>query len=281
MSSLKLSESSLCLKMSRDEAHALLAQGSLYERCVLPGGHVVPWYIELKDRIEVIEADGLQFTLPRQMLADEIAEPSRDGLTVTAGGFQVQVQIDLRKPKASNGHMPDKDALPETGLPLHQRRAAVITLSDRASQGIYEDKSGKLLKDGLEGMGAIVADHVLIPDEADALEREILARIGQVDLIMTTGGTGLSPRDITPQTLSSLGGLPVPGIGELLRASAAAHVPTTWLSRSVAHVYGATLVIALPGSTGGVRDGLAVLAPILRHALNHISGAPGHAPHID
>ncbi|WCL55553.1 MogA/MoaB family molybdenum cofactor biosynthesis protein [Gimibacter soli] len=281
MSSLKLSESSLCLKMSRDEAHALLAQGTLYERCILPGGHVVPWFIELNDRIEVIEADGLQFTLPRQMLADEIAEPSRDGLIATAGGFQVQVQIDLRKPKAANKRKQDENTPPRIDLPLTSRKAAVITLSDRASQGIYEDKSGKLLKEGLEGMGAIVADHILIPDESDALEKEILTRIGQFDLIMTTGGTGLAPRDITPQTLSALGGLPVPGIGELLRASAATHVPTTWLSRSVAYVYGSTLVIALPGSTGGVRDGLAALGPVLRHALTHISGNASHASPID
>ncbi len=116
----------------------------------------------------------------------------------------------------------------------------------------------------------MVTAKALLPDEPEALRGKISELLGSVELIVTTGGTGLAPRDKTPQTLAAMADVEIPGIGELLRSSAAAHVPTTWISRSLAVLVGKTLVIALPGSIGAVKDGIAVLRPILSHALDHV-----------
>lgn len=155
--------------------------------------------------------------------------------------------------------------------PLEARKTAVITLSDRAFHGKYDDRSGPMLATALEQLGGVVTDRVLLPDEPRALQQAITELVGKnIELIVTTGGTGLAPRDTTPQTLAAMADVTIPGIGELLRSSAAAHVPTTWISRSVAVIVGGTLVIALPGSSGAVKDGIAVLSPILAHALDHV-----------
>jgi molybdenum cofactor biosynthesis protein MoaC len=156
--------------------------------------------------------------------------------------------------------------------PLENVRAAVITLSDRAHKGEYEDKSGVVLQELLAHMGCDIVDYAVLPDESEQLEQKLAALAGKVALVITTGGTGLSPRDITPQTISKLANVEIAGIGELLRASAAPHVPTSWLSRSLAVIIDDTLVVSLPGSTGGVKDGIAALKPILSHALDHVQG---------
>nr|WP_319484355.1 bifunctional molybdenum cofactor biosynthesis protein MoaC/MoaB [uncultured Cohaesibacter sp.] len=164
--------------------------------------------------------------------------------------------------------------------PLRGRTAAVITLSDRAYNGTYEDRSGPALKALLEKQGCQVVANTVLPDEADLLEQEIRMLSGSVQLIITTGGTGVAPRDVTPQVLLRLDGTEVPGFGEVLRSSSAAHVPTTWLSRSIAVIFERTLVIALPGSVGGVKDGMKALAPLLPHALDLIEDRkPAHADH--
>ncbi len=157
-------------------------------------------------------------------------------------------------------------------LPLEGKVGAIITLSDRAFNKEYEDKSGKALKEGLEFLGCEISNYEIIPDEADRLEQKIKTLVGTVDLIITTGGTGLAKRDITPQTIAKLADYEVPGIGELLRSSGANHIATSWLSRSLAVVIGNTLVISLPGSTGGVKDGIEALKTILSHALDHLAG---------
>lgn len=154
--------------------------------------------------------------------------------------------------------------------PLEGRTVAVITLSDRASKGEYEDKSGQALITALETLGCQVKDYTILPDEQTQLEEKITALAGTVELVVTTGGTGLAPRDTTPEALAKLANVEIPGIGELLRSSSAAHVPTSWLSRSVAVVIDDMLVIALPGSTGGVKDGVEALKHILSHALDHV-----------
>jgi len=168
-------------------------------------------------------------------------------------------------PEKLNALLPSKSQ-----RPLEARTGAVITLSDRAYRGEYEDKSGLALKQGLEFLGAQISDYSIIPDDAEMLEQKILQLAGKVELIITTGGTGLASRDITPETIAKLSNIEVPGIGELLRASSAPHIPTAWLSRSLAVIIDKSLVISLPGSTGAVKDAIEVLKTILPHALDHL-----------
>lgn len=169
--------------------------------------------------------------------------------------------------------LPDalQELLPtQSERPLEGINAAVITLSDRASRGEYEDKSGVILKDELESLGANVTDYSVLPDEAAGLENKILELVGNIDLIITTGGTGIAPRDITPEVIRKLANVEINGIGELLRSSGAQHINTSWLSRSLAVIIDDTLVVSLPGSKGGVKDGMEVLKVILPHALDHV-----------
>lgn len=170
-----------------------------------------------------------------------------------------------------------QDLLPtETQRPLENINAAVVTLSDRASKGEYEDRSGKILSEKLEFYGARITDYKILPDDEAALTAHIKELIGKVDVIFTTGGTGLAPRDITPDVIAKLADYEVAGIGELLRSSAAEHVPTTWLSRSNAYVVDDTLIVCLPGSTGAVKDGVETLKNLLPHAIGHVQNKNMH-----
>ncbi len=151
-------------------------------------------------------------------------------------------------------------------------RAAVIVASNRASAGVYEDTSGPLLVTGLRALGCEVAEPVVVPDglPVEAALRRALA--DGVDVIVTSGGTGINPTDATPQMTSRVLDYEVPGIAEAIRGYGAAKVPAAVLSRGLAGVAGRTLVVNLPGSTGGARDGLAVLGPILSHAVSQLRG---------
>ncbi len=151
-------------------------------------------------------------------------------------------------------------------------RAAVVTVSDRSARGERADASGPLLAGLLRELGLSVGDPVVVPDEVDAVQEAVRAAAASYDLVVTTGGTGLSPRDVTPEAVAPLLDRQVPGIAEALRARNAAAVPTAVLSRGVAGTIGTTLVVTLPGSTGGVRDGIAVLAGVLDHALAQLRG---------
>ncbi|MFG3285086.1 molybdenum cofactor biosynthesis protein B [Streptomyces sp. NPDC048111] len=151
--------------------------------------------------------------------------------------------------------------------------ALVVTASNRAAAGVYADTGGPLLAEGLAAIGFAVDGPLVVPDGAPVEQALRAGAAAGYDVIVTTGGTGISPTDRTPDATRAVIGYEVPGIPEAIRAEGLAKVPTAALSRGLAGVAGTgTLIVNLPGSTGGVRDGLAVLERILRHAVDQIRG---------
>ncbi|WFF07758.1 MogA/MoaB family molybdenum cofactor biosynthesis protein [Micromonospora sp. WMMD1076] len=151
-------------------------------------------------------------------------------------------------------------------------RARVIVASNRAAAGVYEDTSGPLLVTGLRELGCEVDAPVVVPDGEPVGDALRVARADGVDVVLTSGGTGITPTDRTPDVTRALLDYEIPGIAEAIRAHSRDTVPTAALSRGLAGVSGRTLVVNLPGSRGGARDGLAVLGPILRHAVDQLRG---------
>lgn len=157
-------------------------------------------------------------------------------------------------------------------------RAAVITASNRASQGIYADTSGEILRDGLIALGYDVVEVTVVPDDIELIQRAITSALTSgIDLVVTTGGTGVSQFDLTPEATAPLIKKPLPGIPEALRAYSRDKVPTADLTRGLAGVTDGTLIINLPGSPGGVRDGLVIIERLAGHVLEQIAGVD-HTP---
>ncbi len=155
--------------------------------------------------------------------------------------------------------------------------AAVLTLSDRASSGSYQDRAGPLLVASLQALGAAPVTTALLADGIEPLATRLRELSGAgVRLCLCSGGTGLGPRDCTPEALAKVADRRIEGIGELFRAESRHHTELAWLSRASAVQLGRMLVIALPGSPRAVAQGMEILAPILAHALAMIDGA-GHA----
>jgi molybdopterin adenylyltransferase len=151
-------------------------------------------------------------------------------------------------------------------------RAAVLTVSDGVHAGEREDASGDVLEELLREEGFEVSRRV-VPDEPEVIASTLSELVADSLLVLTTGGTGFAPRDVTPEATARVIERPAPGIAEAIRADALARTPHALLSRGVAGLTGATLVVNLPGSPGGCRDGFAVLRPALQHGLELAAGA--------
>ncbi|MER7543211.1 molybdenum cofactor biosynthesis protein B [Actinomadura sp.] len=153
-----------------------------------------------------------------------------------------------------------------------------VTVSNRAAAGVYADKSGPVLVEMLEDLGCQVDGPVVIPD-GDPVEETLRDAVAAgYDVVVTTGGTGLTPTDQTPEMTRRVLEWEIPGIAEAVRLEGREKVPAAILSRGLAGVAGGTLIVNLPGSTGGVRDGMTVLGRVLTHALDQIKGGDHPRP---
>ena len=156
--------------------------------------------------------------------------------------------------------------------------AHVVTVSDGVSHGKREDRSGPALVNVLSRGGFEVGVPEVVPDEAERISEAVLTAVARgVDVVVTTGGTGLGPRDVTPQTLSALFAYEVPGFGEAMRRAGVAGTPMAALSRSTAGVRDRTLIISVPGSMSGATESLEAVMPIVSHAIQLLHGHTAHS----
>ncbi|HZO68587.1 MAG TPA: MogA/MoaB family molybdenum cofactor biosynthesis protein [Kribbellaceae bacterium] len=152
-------------------------------------------------------------------------------------------------------------------------RALVVSVSNRAAAGVYEDTTGPLIAERLVSWGFSVDGPQVVPDGDPVGEALRAAVAASYEVVLTTGGTGVSPTDLTPEMTSAVLDRQLPGVAEAIRAYGVSKgVPTASLSRGLAGVAGGTVIVNLPGSRGGAKDGLAVLEPILRHAVDQVHG---------
>lgn len=159
-------------------------------------------------------------------------------------------------------------------------RALAVTVSNRAAAGVYQDTSGPLLVSLLREAGCDTVDGPVVVPDGEPVESALRDAVAQsYDLVVTSGGTGLTPTDRTPEMTSRVVDREVPGIAEAVRQAGRDKVPAAILSRGIAGLAGRTLIVNLPGSSGGVRDGMAVLSPVLPHAVDQIGG--GDHPRSD
>ncbi|MBF0328083.1 MAG: MogA/MoaB family molybdenum cofactor biosynthesis protein [Nitrospirae bacterium] len=152
-------------------------------------------------------------------------------------------------------------------------KIAVLTLSDKGARGERQDESGPAIKTALQDFGDVV-NYDMLPDEMELIKEKLIEYSGKVDLIITTGGTGLSPRDVTPEATLAVIERQIPGIAETMRNESLKKTRRAMLSRAVAGVRGGTLIINMPGSPAAVREQLEIIADVLPHAIEKIKGDP-------
>ncbi len=157
---------------------------------------------------------------------------------------------------------------------------AILTLSDKGARGEREDVSGPAIGDMLKGIGAEVMHYEILPDEKEMIKARLIECSGKVDLVFTTGGTGLSPRDVTPDATIEIIDREIPGIAEAMRAEGMKKTSRSMLSRAVAGVRGRTLIINLPGSPKAVTENLGVILDVIPHAIEKIKGDPSECARI-
>ena len=256
--------------------HPLLLE-KVEVRCVaVPERHAIRVYCEVATEARTgVEMEALAGVNAALLTIYDLTKPVEPALAI--GGIRL-----LFKEGGKKGLWLHPDGIsseeqvhykPQAIARLDGWRAAVLTLSDRASQGDYQDQSGPLLVQALRGLGADVDAAEVLADEARPLMLRLrtLADAG-VGLVLTTGGTGLGPRDITPEALAEVADRRVPGLAEMFRSESRHHTALAWLSRADAVMVGSMLVVALPGSPRAVAQGIAILAPLLAHARAMIEG---------
>jgi molybdenum cofactor synthesis domain-containing protein len=155
-------------------------------------------------------------------------------------------------------------------------RTAIITLSDKGAKGEREDESGMVIREMIRTVGAEVRHYEMLPDERPLIGASLarLADSGEIDLILTTGGTGVAPRDVTPEATREVIDRELPGMAEAMRAASLLKTPRAMISRAIAGIRKQTLIVNLPGSPKAVRENLAVILPALEHAIEKIQGDP-------
>ena len=156
--------------------------------------------------------------------------------------------------------------------------AGILTISDKGALGDREDTSGAAIREMLSSLDAAVERYEIVPDDRPSITQRLIAWADEagLELIVTTGGTGLGPRDVTPEATRDAIDYEVPGLAEAMRREGLKHTPMSMLSRAVAGVRGRTLILNLPGSPRGVRENLSVLLPVLPHALETLRGQTEH-----
>ena len=224
----------------------------------LPGARVsCVASIEAKTGVEMEALTGVSAAL---LCLYDLLKPIDPALLIS----DVRLDYKLGGKKGLWKH-PSSATAPKAPRPPKLGRAAVITVSDRASKGAYKDRSGPILVDGLRSMGFTVKAPSVVPDDFEVIESAIIRASRSAVAVILTGGTGLSSRDVTPEAVVSVSEKLVPGIAEALRGVGPLTAP---LSRSVAGTRGRCLIVSVPGSTGGARDAVSVLSDLLPHAIH-------------
>ncbi len=156
-------------------------------------------------------------------------------------------------------------------------KAAVLTVSDRASKGVYEDESGKVLRGLLEDYGIRVEDYKIVEDDGEKIKKALISFCDKgINLVITSGGTGFSERDVTPEATLEILDKPTPGIDQAMRAEGAKNTPLAYLSRGTSGIRDKTLIINFPGSPKACRENFAAISGFLKHGLEIISGRTNH-----